>query len=125
MRVNLEMPRAIVAYAGGHVQALDPLTGQTIWSTNLPKAYKTSIGTVLIDGDMVLAGVGGRVYCLDITDGRLIWVNELPGMGFGMVALATPVTSADGPAQSAQQAANAQAASAAAIACVAATAASS
>lgn len=114
MRIDMRMPEAIVVYVGGCVHALDPMTGQTRWSTSLPRAYKQSIGTVLIDGDVVLAGVGGRVYCLDIVDGRILWQNDMPSMGLGMVAVATPATSGNGSAQSAQQAANAQAAAAAA-----------
>lgn len=111
MRIDMQLPPAIVAYVGGAVHALDPLTGKSIWHKKLPKAYKTSIGTVLIDGDIVLAGVGGRVYCLELASGRLLWTNEMPGLGLGMVAVATPATSANGTAQAAQQAAaNAQAA---------------
>lgn len=114
MRIDMQMPEAVVVYVGGHVHAIDPMSGNTLWSTRLPKAYKQSIGTVLIEGDVVLAGVGGRVYCLDIYDGRVMWVNEMPGMGLGMVAVATPQSSANGAAQAAQQAANAQAAATAA-----------
>lgn len=116
MRVDMRMPETIVVYAGGHVHALDPMTGQTVWRTKLPKAWASSIGTVVIDADVVLAGVGGRVYCLDVTDGRLLWTNDLPGMGLGMAAVATPETSASGAAQSAQHLANAQAAAIAATA---------
>jgi outer membrane protein assembly factor BamB len=114
MRINMQLPPAIVAYVGGFVHALDPLTGNTVWERKLPKAYKASIGTVLIDGDVVLAGVGGRVYCLDLSSGRVLWTNEMPGLGLGMVAVATPATSANGAAQAAQAAANAQAAAVAA-----------
>ncbi|MCB9895864.1 MAG: PQQ-binding-like beta-propeller repeat protein [Planctomycetes bacterium] len=116
MRMDMRMPEAIVVYVGGHVHAVEPMSGQTLWSTRLPKTYKQSIGTVLVEGDVVLAGVGGRLYCLDIYDGRLIWMNEMPGMGLGMVAVATPAGSANGSAQAAQQAANAQAAATAAVA---------
>ena len=115
MRINMQLPPAIVTYVGGFVHALDPLTGNAVWERKLPKAYKTSIGTVLIDGDVVLAGVGGRVYCLDLSSGRILWTNEMPGLGLGMVAVATPATSANGAAQAAQAAANAQAAAIAAM----------
>ena len=90
MRVDMRMPEAVIAYVGGRVFSLDPLTGKTIWETKLPKAYRSSIGGAIIDGDVVLAGVGGRVYCLDVTDGRILWQNDLPGMGLGMVSVATP-----------------------------------
>ena len=115
MRIDMKLPEAIVIYVGGHVHAVDPMSGNTLWSTRLPKTYKQSIGTVLLEGDVVLAGVGGRLYCLDIYDGRLIWMNEMPGMGLGMVAVATPSNSADGSAQSAQQAAYMHAAGVAAV----------
>lgn len=123
MRVDMRMPEAVIAYVGGHVFSLDPLTGKTIWETKLPKAYRTSIGGAIIDGDVVLAGVGGRVYCLDITDGRLLWMNEMPGLGLGMVSVATPAGSSDS-AQGAQQIANAQAAAEAAATAAAAAGAS-
>jgi outer membrane protein assembly factor BamB len=110
----MNMPEMIVVYVGGHVHSLDPLTGNTLWKTRLPKAYRNSIGTLLIEGDVVLAGAAGRVYCLDISDGRILWVNEMRWMGLGMVAVATPNGSADGSSQAAQQAANGQAAAAAA-----------
>lgn len=95
MRVDMRMPEAVIAYVGGRVFSLDPLTGRTIWETKLPKAYRSSIGGTIIDGDVVLAGVGGRVYCLDITDGRILWQNDLPGMGLGMVSVSTPTVSTD------------------------------
>lgn len=124
MRVDMRMPEAVIAYVGGRVFSLDPLTGETIWETKLPKAYRASIGGAIIDGDVVLAGVGGRVYCLDITDGRILWMNEMPGLGLGMVSVATPAVSSD-PSQAAQQIANAQAAAAAAASAAAAGAAAS
>ena len=108
IRTNLGMPEHIVVYVGGWVHSLNPLDGKTIWETKLPKAYQSSIGSVVIDGDVILAGVGGRVYCLDVQDGRLIWTNEMPGLGLGMVSLATPNTSASSASE--QQNANAQAA---------------
>jgi len=95
MRVDMRMPEAVIAYVGGRVFSLDPLTGKTIWETKLPKAYRSSIGGTIIDGDVVLAGVGGRVYCLDISDGRILWQNEMPGMGLGMVSVATPNATTD------------------------------
>ncbi len=119
IRTNLEFPEEIIAYIGGHVHAINPLNGQTIWSTKLPKAYKSSIGTVIIDGDIVLAGVGGYLHALDKQDGRLIWTNEFKGMGLGMVGVATPLSSQNGTAQAAQQQANAQAAATAANAAAA------
>ena len=113
MRIDMRMPEAIIVYVGGNVCALEPMTGETVWSTKLPKAYKTSIGTVLVEGDVVLAGVGGRVYCLSLQDGRLMWMNDMPRAGLGMVAVATPLSSANGAAQSAQAAAEAAARAAA------------
>lgn len=113
MRTNLNMPEYLVAYVGGHIHAIDGLRGTTLWSTKLSGAYKASVGSVMLDGDVVLAGVGGRVYCLDINDGRVLWVNELPGMGLGMVSLATRNGHSDEAAQAAQlqqQAANSAAA---------------
>lgn len=92
-RLNLNMPEVVVAYVGGEVHALDPLNGATLWCTALPKAYRQSTGTVLVEGDVVLAGVGGRLYCLDLTDGRILWVNDFPGRGLGMVAMATRLQS--------------------------------
>ncbi|MHC4839733.1 MAG: outer membrane protein assembly factor BamB family protein [Planctomycetota bacterium] len=120
IRSNLNFPEEIYAYVGGHIHAINPYTGETVWQTRLPKAYKSSIGTVIVDGDIVLAGVGGYLHALDKMDGRLLWTNEFKSMGLGIVGIATRASSADGSAQAAQQQANAQAAAVAAAATAAA-----
>jgi outer membrane protein assembly factor BamB len=99
----MKLPKALVVYVGGHVHAIYPETGHTAWSTRLPKAYKASTGTVLIEGDIIVAGVGGRVYCLDLSDGRILWINQMPGLGLGMVSMATTRQSTGADAAAHQQ----------------------
>ena len=103
LRLNMEMPQALAVYVGGHIHAIYPDTGDTAWSTKLPKAYKSSTGTILIEGDVVIAGVGGRVYCLDLSDGRILWINQMRRMGLGMVSMATTRQNTGGDAAAAHQ----------------------
>lgn len=105
LRMDMQVPEIVVVLIRGRVMGLEPKTGRTLWETKLPKTYGSYIGTVMIDGDLVLAGVAGRIHALDVRDGRLLWTNDMPGLGHGMVAMATPSASANGAAQAVQQAA--------------------
>jgi outer membrane protein assembly factor BamB len=98
---HMTFPERVVVYVGGHVVSLDPVSGTTIWKTKLPKCYKHSIGTVLMDGDIVIAGVGGYVFALNIEDGAILWQNDMPRLGHGMISIATPSAAADSAAAAA------------------------
>jgi outer membrane protein assembly factor BamB len=56
----------------------------------------------MLDGDRLLAATGGEVFCLDSATGETLWRNNLPGMGYGLVSLASGSTPHSVP--SAQQA---------------------
>ena len=71
----------------GHVAALDREDGRLVWRWKAPKG--NSYGTVLVDGDRVLAGVYGYVYCLDAITGEQRWANPMKGFGTGVTSLAT------------------------------------
>jgi outer membrane protein assembly factor BamB len=81
------MSRAAV-YVGvkGNVIALDRATGEEIWSARLKGS---DFVNVVLDGDVVLATTKGEVFCLEAATGILRWQNELPGLGWGLVTIAT------------------------------------
>jgi outer membrane protein assembly factor BamB len=70
----------------GSVVALDRATGQELWSTDLKGGQFVS---VLLDGSRVLASTKGEVFCLDAATGQILWHNSMPGMGWGIVSMAT------------------------------------
>ena len=70
----------------GSVVALDRATGQELWSADLKGGQFVS---VLLDGSRVLAATKGEVFCLDAATGQILWHNSLPGMGWGIVSMAT------------------------------------
>lgn len=98
----------------GKVVCLDKQSGNEIWRTDL---RRTSLVSVAIDGDTVIAYANGHLFALDGVTGEIRWRNPLPGLGHGYCIIAaggdqTAVTAA----QQAQSQAAAVAASTAAIA---------
>jgi outer membrane protein assembly factor BamB len=79
---------ANTVYVGikGYALALNRETGETLWTTNLAGADFVSL---LLDGDRVLAGAKGELFCLDADSGEILWRNGLPGMGWGLISIAT------------------------------------
>jgi outer membrane protein assembly factor BamB len=70
----------------GEVVALDRATGQELWSTKLGGGDFVNL---LLDQDRVIATTKGEVYCVDAATGQLLWKNNLPGMGWGLITIAT------------------------------------
>ena len=70
------------------VAARDPVTGDELWRTKLPKCSMGSLVTIVIKGDRIYAGCGGQAYCLNKQTGELIWHNKLPKMSYYPVMLA-------------------------------------
>ena len=95
----------------GHVIALDKRSGETVWTTSLPKTgYQ--IVVMLVEDGQILCASAGRAFALDPTSGRILWDNSLPKMGQGIVVLCTVKQSAgQASAAAAQAAGNAAAAS--------------
>ena len=94
------------------VAALDKRTGQIVWQ------WKASKGrmyvTLMLEGDVLIAGVDGYMYGLDARTGAQLWFNEMSGFGTGVTSLASVSGSAQNPGAAA--AANAAASAAAASA---------
>ena len=44
---------------------------------------------ILVDGDLVTATTKGEAFGLDRATGQLLWHNKLPGLGMGLVTIAT------------------------------------
>jgi outer membrane protein assembly factor BamB len=70
----------------GSVVALDRATGQQLWRAFLAGS---DFVNVMLDEDRVIAATKGELFCLDATTGKLLWRNKLPGMGWGLIAIAT------------------------------------
>lgn len=104
----------LVIYVGGRVCRIDPRSGGILWVAKLPKAMQSSVGTVLVEEQIVYAGAGGRLYALALDDGHLLWENHLKGFGMGMVSMATRWRSSGSDPSQAQQLANQRRAAAAA-----------
>ena len=74
---------------GGHVVAIDKLSGDEIWRTKLKSS---AFVTVYQSDTHVYAGVDGVLFCLDFSNGQILWQCELKGLGMGVIACAMPVS---------------------------------
>lgn len=79
--------RSVFVGAGGFVAALRCDTGEEQWRTRLPSSSGSSIVTLLLEGNLLLAGHCGRLYGLNARDGTVLWKNKLPKMKFGAVTM--------------------------------------
>ena len=70
----------------GEVVALDRATGQELWSTKLGGGDFVNL---LLDQDRIIATTQGKAFCLDVATGNILWRNDLPGMGWGLITIAT------------------------------------
>ncbi len=80
---------ANIIYLGikGSVVALNRATGEEIWREELKGS---DFVNVVLDGNQLYATTQGEIFCLDISTGELLWQNNLPGMGWGLISIATP-----------------------------------
>ena len=70
----------------GEVVALDRATGQELWRTKLAGGDFVNL---LLDQDRIIATTKGKAFCVDPATGQLLWRNDLPGLGLGLVTIAT------------------------------------
>jgi outer membrane protein assembly factor BamB len=83
------MPRANgTIYIGirGRVIALERKTGTEVWNTPL---IGGDFVNVTLDGDLILASTKGEIFGLHAETGEKLWRNKLPGMGTGLMTIAT------------------------------------
>ena len=69
------------------VAALRKQDGQMAWSWKSPKG--SGYVAIHLDADRLWVSVDGYTYGLDALTGAELWRNELPGLGTGVVCLAT------------------------------------
>lgn len=74
----------------GAVVALNRATGEEIWRTTLKGS---DFVNVVLDGNQLYATTKGEIFCLDKTTGEPRWQNKLPGLGLGLISIATPTGS--------------------------------
>ena len=70
----------------GTVLALDGATGQEVWRSKLKGS---SFVNVILDGAELYATTQGEVFRIDRAGGAILWNNALPGLGHGLVTIAT------------------------------------
>ena len=70
----------------GTVLALDRATGQEVWRSKLKGS---SFVNIILDGGELYATTQGEVFRLDPTSGAIRWNNPLPGLGHGLITVAT------------------------------------
>jgi outer membrane protein assembly factor BamB len=71
----------------GHVVALHPETGHTVWTVQLPKGM--TFVPILRDGKHLYAASGGEITCLDARSGEVLWHNPLKGLGRGFASFSS------------------------------------
>jgi outer membrane protein assembly factor BamB len=71
----------------GSVLALDRVTGNELWRTDLKGA--DFVNVVVQDGDL-FATAKGVLFCLDAATGQIRWKNNLKGLGHGLITIAMP-----------------------------------
>ena len=78
-------------YAGikGNVLALDRTTGAELWRTPLKGGDFVNL---TLDGDRLIATTKGEIFCLDPATGQIGWHADLPGMGQGLISIATALS---------------------------------
>ncbi len=74
----------------GAVIALDRSTGEEVWRTALKGS---DFVNVILDGNQLYATTKGEIFCLDTATGEARWHNKLPGLGLGLISIATPTGS--------------------------------
>ena len=74
----------------GAVVALNRATGEEIWRTTLKGS---DFVNVVLDGNRLYATTKGEIFCLDTAKGEPRWQNKLPGLGLGLISIATPAGS--------------------------------
>ena len=70
----------------GTVLALSRSTGVELWRVSLKGSDFVNL---VLDGENLYATTKGEIFCLHPESGKLRWQNKLPGMGFGLVTIAT------------------------------------
>lgn len=70
----------------GHVIALNRLTGDEVWKTELKGS---SFVQVFRDEEYLYAAARGEIFCLAPDSGQVLWHNPLKGLGWDLASLAS------------------------------------
>jgi hypothetical protein len=84
----------------GNVIALDRATGQEVWRSALKGS---GFVNVVLDQGELYATTQGEVFRLDPSSGGIHWNNRLPGMGRGLITVASAVNQQAIPIREMQQ----------------------
>ena len=68
----------------GFCMAMHALSGRTLWEAKgLNSGFAQSRGSLLLDGDRLIASLCGYLSALDPETGEVLWTNKLKGFGEG------------------------------------------
>ena len=68
------------------VVCINKKNGRELWRT---KVKSSSLITIVVDGDIVVAHAGGELSGIDKQTGKKLWENGLSGLGYGHCMIAT------------------------------------
>jgi outer membrane protein assembly factor BamB len=68
------------------VQAVDPATGQELWS--FPARQRVDSSPVIVAGRVFVGAADGRLYALDLKTGKELWQHQAAGGYTGSPAVA-------------------------------------
>lgn len=82
----------LIIGTNGSVAAVDPTTGDILWSTSLKTGGLFSSTShqdvsVLVKGGIIFAGGAGHLFCIDASSGKILWHNPLTGLGHNDISL--------------------------------------
>lgn len=68
----------------GFCMAMNAMSGRTIWeASGLKSGFAQSRGSLMLDGDRLIASLCGYLTALDPETGDVLWKNNLKGFGEG------------------------------------------
>lgn len=70
----------------GTVVALNRSTGEELWRLSLKGGDFVNL---VLDGENLYATTKGEIFCLNAANGELRWHNKLPGLGLGLITIAS------------------------------------
>jgi outer membrane protein assembly factor BamB len=76
-----------------YVFSIDENTGNEIWRTKLTAGFLAGgvfkLISILVKGDVVIAGSDGNMWGINKNTGEILWRNGLKGLGYENLSMAT------------------------------------
>jgi len=75
----------IYCSSNSNVCCIRKMDGTDVWRTTVT----TDASALLVEDNFVFTAGRGKVNALDAGTGKILWMNDLPGLGYGLVQMAT------------------------------------